>query len=81
MRKTERKIFFKEVGLPTGGDSSLGERPQEKYYGVLSRMEVDFVYFEAFDQFWKSHEPVEPYWCILKKERTDKEVVHLICTK
>ncbi len=80
-QKTERVIIFKEVGLPTAGGSGLGETAQAKYYQLLSQTEVDFVYFEAFDQFWKSHEPVEPHWGIFRRDRTAKEAVELICTK
>src|SRR5205823_9481233 len=34
--------------------------------------DVRFVYFEAFDQPWKTHLPVEPHWGIFRSDRTPK---------
>ena len=80
-QRTPRVIIFKEVGLPTAGDSGLSETAQAEYYLLLSESEVDFVYFEAFDQFWKRHEIVEPHWGIFRSDRTAKEVAKSLCPK
>jgi hypothetical protein len=73
-RRGGRLTIFKEVGLPTAGDAQgrLSEANQERYYSELARTDVRFVYFEAFDQPWKVHLPVEPHWGIFKSDRMPK---------
>jgi exo-beta-1,3-glucanase (GH17 family) len=73
-KRAGRFVIFKEVGLPTAGDtqSQLSEANQEQYYLKLAETNVKFVYFEAFDQTWKTTLPVEPYWGIFKADRTPK---------
>lgn len=74
IRRTSRFVMLKEVGLPTAGDSEgkLSEAGQEQYYLELERTSVRFVYFEAFDQPWKTQLPVEPHWGIFQSNRTPK---------
>ena len=74
--KTDLFVLFKEVGLPTAGDSEgkLSETVQNQYYQELENTEVSFVYFEAFDQPWKTNLPVEPNWGIFFSDRTPKEL-------
>jgi hypothetical protein len=62
------------VGLPTAGDPAgrLSEANQKKYYFKLAKTDVKFVYFEAFDQPWKTHLPIEPHWGIFHADRTPK---------
>ncbi len=73
-RRAKRFVLFKEVGLPTAGDAQdrLSEANQLKYYDTLIRKRVRFVYFEAFDQPWKTHLPIEPHWGIFRSDRTPK---------
>lgn len=73
-RRSDRLVIFKEVGLPTAGDSKrkLSEAAQEEYYLELARTDVRYVYFEAFDQPWKTHLPIEPHWGIFRSDRTPK---------
>ena len=73
-RRTDRFVMFKEVGLPTAGDpeGKLSEASQERYYLELAKTDVQFVYFEAFDQPWKTHLPIEPHWGIFRSDRTPK---------
>jgi exo-beta-1,3-glucanase (GH17 family) len=83
MRKqTTRPLMLKEVGLPTAGDAGelLSESAQDRYYSKLKGMtDIRFVYFEAFDQYWKKHLPVEPHWGLFKIDRTPKLLAcHLI---
>ncbi len=75
-RKCGRFVLFKEVGLPTGGDPKqrLSETAQEQYYLKLAETPVRFVYFEAFDQPWKAHLPVEPHWGIFRSDRRPKHL-------
>ena len=78
--KTNKAIVFKEVGLPTAGGSSVTEEKQAEYYKLLKDTIVSFVYFEAFDQPWKIHAPVEPHWGLFKSDRSPKEVVNEVCS-
>lgn len=73
-RRSDRYVLFKEVGLPTAGDSAgrLSEANQKRYYQELARSEVDFVHFEGFDQPWKTHLSIEPHWGIFYADRTPK---------
>ena len=72
--RTDRFVWFKEVGLPTAGGphSVLTETAQDEYYSDLAKTPVRFVYFEAFDQPWKTHEPVEPHWGLFRSDRSPK---------
>lgn len=74
--RTSRFLMFKEVGLPTAGDPEgiLSEEAQERYYQGLAQTNVRFIYFEAFDQPWKTHLPVEPHWGVFRSDRTPKLV-------
>ena len=73
-QKSDRFVLFKEVGLPTAGNSkeNLSETNQDKYYLDLAKTPVHFVYFEAFDQPWKKHLPIEPYWGVFRADRSAK---------
>jgi exo-beta-1,3-glucanase (GH17 family) len=73
-RAGERFVLLKEVGLPTTGDpeNQLSEKAQQQYYEVLAETNVRFVYFEAFDQPWKTHLPIEPHWGIFRADRSPK---------
>jgi exo-beta-1,3-glucanase (GH17 family) len=73
-RRTNKPIIFKEVGLPTSGGPQLSESAQQQYYFQLAKTNVPFVYFEAFDQPWKTHLVVEPHWGIFRADRTPKQL-------
>jgi hypothetical protein len=79
--RTNRPVLFKEVGLPTKGDPQnvLDEDSQAEYYQQLRNTDVKFVYFEAFDQPWKTTNSVEPYWGLFNADRTPKKVVNYVC--
>jgi len=78
---TYKLVVFKEVGLPTGGDPLVSEAGQADYYRLLRGTNVKFVYFEAFDQPWKTSQPVEPHWGLFKSDRSPKPVVSYICAQ
>ncbi|MCH7227943.1 hypothetical protein [Haloferula sp. A504] len=71
-------ILCKEVGLPTNslddGVKLPDEQAQAEYYQALHVLEVPFVYFEAFDQVWKTHHPAEPFWGIFDANRKPKKI-------
>ncbi len=77
-QKTNRFVWFKETGFPTSGDSDgkMTETVQDEFYERLARTSVRFAYFEAFDQPWKIHEPVEPYWGLFRPDRSPKLCAH-----
>lgn len=73
-RHSKRFVMLKEVGLPTTGDPQgiLSESTQEQYFLELLKTKVNFVYFEGFDQPWKTHLPIEPHWGIFRCDRSPK---------
>lgn len=79
--ESSKIVVFKEVGLPTAGDPELSEEGQAEYYKLLRRTDVKFFYFEAFDQPWKTSQPVEPYWGLFHSDRSPKPVVNYVCGK
>jgi len=77
--ESSKIVVLKEVGLPTAGDPELGEEGQAEYYKLLRSTDVKFFYFEAFDQPWKTSQPVEPYWGLFYSDRSPKPVVNYVC--
>lgn len=73
-KRTDRFVLLKEVGLPTAGDNSgkLSEEAQKYYYIKLANTDVNFIYFEAFDQPWRNYLPIESHWGIFNADRTPK---------
>ncbi|MDJ0798388.1 MAG: hypothetical protein QNJ51_16475 [Calothrix sp. MO_167.B12] len=74
---SNRFVIFKEVGLPTAGDSQnrLSEKSQEQYYLYLAtKTDVSFTWFEGFDQIWKNNPPFEQHWGIFHSDRTPKRL-------
>ncbi len=84
-RFTTRRIVISETGWPTAGGSrdaaSPGVANQERFAGELLAFaeteEVDFFYFEAFDEAWKTAEPngVGPHWGLFDSSRQPKHSV------
>ncbi len=74
VRLCKNWVWFKEVGLPTGGDENgiLSPAAQVKYYTALAKTPVIFAYFEAFDQPWKDWRPFETQWGLFTAEREPK---------
>ncbi len=79
--QTDKPVLFKEVGLPTAGDNAINEQMQAEYYRLLQKTDTQFVFFEAYDQYWKDWAPVEPYWGLFHKDRSPKEVGRYVCGK
>lgn len=71
-RRTNRFIFFKEVGLPSHGAYGLSEAAQDLYYRELAKMDVTFAYFEGFDQPSKAYNSVEPHWGLFHADMSPK---------
>ena len=69
-----KTIIFKEVGCPTRGDT-MTSRTQKDFFQYMEKTNVRFVYFEAFDQFWKRDTPVEPYWGLFDRNRRPKAFI------
>jgi exo-beta-1,3-glucanase (GH17 family) len=76
-------VICKEVGFPTSGDDEnrVSEDLQASYYVDLAKLKVPFVYFEAFDQEWKRHLPIEPHWGLFTKDRSPKKVVATVVAR
>ena len=65
-------IVLKEVGLPTAGDQKASEYQQAEYYARLRDKHVRFMYFEAFDQPWKTEDGVGAHWGLFNSDRSGK---------
>ncbi|HJR80939.1 MAG TPA: hypothetical protein VJ821_12760 [Anaerolineales bacterium] len=72
--RTDRFVWLKEVGLPTAGanDEKLSEEAQKQYFVELANTDVNFVYFEAFDQPGRTSLPIESHWGMFNSDRTPK---------
>ena len=79
-RETDRFVWFKEVGVPTGGDEHGRYSPQGQvgYYQGLAAAPVMFAYFEAFDLPWKNWKPLETQWGLFTAQREPKQFAKLI---
>lgn len=71
----DKFILFKEVGYPTAGDAYAKPANQADFFHYMEQDSVAFVYFEAFDQKWKRHLPVEPYWGLFNYKRKPKKYI------
>jgi hypothetical protein len=65
-------VVLKEVGLPTAGAPRLSEYQQAEYYARLRESLVRYVYFEAFDQPWKTEGNVGAHWGLFNADRSPK---------
>ena len=70
-----RPVLFKEIGFPTRGDRGCNENSQKDFFLLMELTDVKFAYFEAFDQYWKRHLAVEPYWGLFDRNRKPKKFV------
>ncbi len=90
LEPAQRPIVFKEVGLPTAGAENVSEMQQAAYYQALRQTEVTYVNFAAFDLPWKqdtgqgdfpSVEDPEPYWGVLRADRSPKPAARHLCDR
>jgi len=68
-------ILFKEVGYPTAGAREATAVNQNAFFLTFEKKGIPFVYFEAFDQYWKTDLPVEPHWGIFDSKRRPKKYI------
>jgi exo-beta-1,3-glucanase (GH17 family) len=68
-------IIFKEVGYPTAGAREATPANQEEFFRVFETKGVPFIYFEGFDQYWKTDLPVEPHWGLFDSRRKPKKYI------
>jgi len=71
-RNIKKLIIVKEAGCPTKGSKYLSAENQRLFFEKLEATDVNFVYFEAFDQPWKQYHAFEPYWGIFDSQRRPK---------
>lgn len=71
----ERVVFFKEVGWPTSGMLKANEANQKEFFKFMEKAAFVFVYFEAFDQKWKTDPSCEPYWGLFTSKRKAKRYI------
>lgn len=73
-----RPILFKETGFPTAGLPKATQANQKEFFLNLQKTDVPFVYFEAFDQFWKNDSAIEPHWGLFNSRRKPKKFISSI---
>ena len=71
----EKPVLFKEIGYPTAGDNVCNEDNQKEFFQLMENSEVNFAYFEAFDQPWKDYLPFEPHWGVFDSQRLPKRFI------
>jgi exo-beta-1,3-glucanase (GH17 family) len=77
----DKPIFFKEVGLPVAGAAeNNGQNQSEFYFRLLTTTDVQFAFFEAFDQLYKSG-PVEESWGIFRADRSPKPAAAVLLNR
>jgi exo-beta-1,3-glucanase (GH17 family) len=72
---TDKIILFKETGYPTAGDPQATESNQMEFFLNLEKIGIPYVYFEAFDQRWKTDLSVEPHWGLFYANRKPKKYI------
>ncbi len=83
--RTDKPLIFKEVGLPSNdGTPELNESDQAQFYQKLQKRDINYIVFEAFDQYWKhlpsnSNRDPEPHWGIFRSDRSAKLAATQIC--
>ncbi|MGA1864327.1 MAG: hypothetical protein ACMUHX_04630 [bacterium] len=76
---SKKPVLIKTIGYPSGGNSDATEENQAELFQLILENakhpyeRVRFVYFEAFDQQWKTWHPIEAHWGIFKSDRTPKK--------
>ncbi|MDD5044180.1 MAG: hypothetical protein PHU91_03865 [Candidatus Omnitrophica bacterium] len=70
-----KPILVKEAGYPTKGDVYANQKNQSLFFKLLEKSEVNFVYFEAFDQHWKENPEFEAHWGLFDKNRRPKRFI------
>jgi exo-beta-1,3-glucanase (GH17 family) len=79
-RGVQKRMFIKEIGMPSGGDPEYSEIHQARFLDhLLSESSLKFALFEAFDRKgWEYISDVEPYWGLFHSDRTAKPAVPAI---
>ncbi len=58
-----KQVVLREAGLPTAPGSELDQAKQTTYFRrLLETGDVQFTFFEAFDQTWKSGSAARGTW-------------------
>jgi exo-beta-1,3-glucanase (GH17 family) len=74
-------ILFKEVGWPTAGAREATAANQKEFFLIFEKKGIPFVYFEAFDQYWKTDLSVEPHWGLFDSRRRPKRFIKPFLSK
>ena len=71
----DKIILIKETGFPTKGAPGASESNQKVFFLNLEAIEIPFVFFEAFDQLWKTVNSVESHWGLFDHRRKPKKFI------
>lgn len=70
-----RVVLVKEAGFPTAGAPKASQRNQKVFFNALKKLDLHYVYFEAFDQPWKNSLAIEKHWGLFKSRRQPKSFI------
>jgi exo-beta-1,3-glucanase (GH17 family) len=76
-------VVIGETGWPSAGPANKAAVPSmenqiqfaKEFLTLALSDKVDFYYFDAFDEMWKTEGGIGPYWGLLKSDRTFKSDV------
>lgn len=75
-----KRVVIGETGWPSGGPANGAAIPSpdnqaryaREFLSLAQAENIEFYYFDAFDEMWKTEGGVGPYWGLLYADRTFK---------
>ena len=83
-----KRVVIGETGWPSAGPANGAAIPSpenqnqfaQEFMTLALSDNVDFFYFDAFDEMWKTEGGIGPYWGLLYADRTFKSNVQRVTT-
>jgi len=76
---SNKLIILKECGFPSGGTEACHEHHQALFFRALGQTNLNFFYFEGFDQPGKrvgrANPEIEAHWGVNRSDGTPKQVI------
>ncbi len=83
-----KRVVIGETGWPSDGPANGAAVPSpenqsrftKEFLAIAMAEDIEFYYFDAFDEMWKSEGGVGPYWGLLYADRTFKYDIRSVTT-
>ena len=83
-----KRVVIGETGWPSGGPANGAAVPSpenqsrfaKEFLTLAMAEDIEFYYFDTFDEMWKSEGGVGPYWGLLYADRTFKYDIQSVMT-